>query len=268
MGTSTTIRSSKLTAMKRSGFTLVELLVVIAIIALLISILAPSLKTAKDLTRQMLCMTNQRNLGMALVVYAEANRGHILPGYWIYDTDGTRTGKNPDGQCLAFGAPGLEADGYLSMSARHTPGWAYVLGVWRPESLMYCPSLAANNPDIGDDRKFPKPWGTAIPTDAYTAYVRITYWYYPNVKEFKFLYGTQLANFPGDRPLLCDMFVRESRWGHTMSGVQWFMVFPDGHVGFKTSQKAVDLIRGLDAYSLWPDYQKVYPEIFGTTPDY
>lgn len=51
------------------GFTLIELLVVIAIIALLVTILAPSLQNAKDLARKAICMTRLKNLGTAYQFY-------------------------------------------------------------------------------------------------------------------------------------------------------------------------------------------------------
>ena len=64
-------------------------------------------------------------------------------------------------------------------------------------------------------------------------------------------------------PTLTDLFWSQYHWGHQMSGVQWFMVFPDSHVGFKSNQKAVELVKGLDAYNgPWPDYTTVYDEIF------
>jgi prepilin-type N-terminal cleavage/methylation domain-containing protein len=51
------------------GFTLIELLVVIAIIALLVSILLPSLKRAKELAREAICHTNHRNVSMGVQMY-------------------------------------------------------------------------------------------------------------------------------------------------------------------------------------------------------
>jgi prepilin-type N-terminal cleavage/methylation domain-containing protein/prepilin-type processing-associated H-X9-DG protein len=63
----------------RLAFTLVELLVVIGIIALLISILLPALSRANDSARTIKCASNLRQIGAAVVLYAQENKGMIFP---------------------------------------------------------------------------------------------------------------------------------------------------------------------------------------------
>lgn len=59
---------------ERAAFTLIELLVVIAIIALLVSILLPSLQTAKEMARRVACASNLKTTGMGLVLFATDNK--------------------------------------------------------------------------------------------------------------------------------------------------------------------------------------------------
>ena len=63
----------------RSGFTLVELLVVIGIIALLISILLPSLNKARESSRRVKCLSNMRQIVMGMQMFAQDNQG-FMPG--------------------------------------------------------------------------------------------------------------------------------------------------------------------------------------------
>lgn len=62
------------------GFTLIELLVVIAIIAVLASLLLPTLSKAKESGRKTKCINNLRNMGLALLMYAEDSNGYIPRG--------------------------------------------------------------------------------------------------------------------------------------------------------------------------------------------
>ena len=55
------------------AFTLIELLVVIAIIALLITMLVPSLRRARDLAKTVACLSNQHGVGLAIATYASMN---------------------------------------------------------------------------------------------------------------------------------------------------------------------------------------------------
>ena len=96
----------------RRAFTLIELLVVIAIIALLVTILAPSLQNAKDLAQKVQCFTTMRVHAMALPMYTTDHDGYFPYGrsFWYH---------------LAYPPPG-------------TPSYRYgLMGEYLPEEARY-----------------------------------------------------------------------------------------------------------------------------------
>ena len=74
---------SQPTSPRTAAFTLVELLVVIGIIALLIAILLPSLKKARESSIRTACASNLRQIHGAVVMYANANRGWLPTRYEV-----------------------------------------------------------------------------------------------------------------------------------------------------------------------------------------
>ncbi len=72
----------------KRAFTLIELLVVISIIALLVSILMPSLNQARERARRLLCASNQRQIGLSLHMYSGTNNDKLpmnMRGVWLWD---------------------------------------------------------------------------------------------------------------------------------------------------------------------------------------
>ena len=76
----------------RHAFTLVELLVVVAIIALLVSILLPTLGKAKEQAKIVMCLSNLKGLGLGYGMYAHENDD------WYPQSCGAGGGFNP-GRC-------------------------------------------------------------------------------------------------------------------------------------------------------------------------
>ena len=77
---------------KHVAFTLIELLVVVAIIGLLISILLPSLRNAREEAKDVICKSNQHQWSMANHMYADESKDIYVPirsvdgRYWMWNT--------------------------------------------------------------------------------------------------------------------------------------------------------------------------------------
>ncbi len=115
-------------AERRGGFTLVELLVVVSIIALLIAILLPSLRRAREQAKEVMCLANLRSMGQAFTMYAEK-----FGGVWPPATDQYNTNRWPvpfyRGGILTAELATFDANGNMI----HPPN----------DSLFICPSEKA-----------------------------------------------------------------------------------------------------------------------------
>jgi prepilin-type N-terminal cleavage/methylation domain-containing protein/prepilin-type processing-associated H-X9-DG protein len=83
---------------RKSAFTLVELLVVIGIIALLISVLLPSLNKARDAANAIKCSSNLRAIGQGIGIYITEFKGAIPASNWYYGlqiNNGVQTPTKP-----------------------------------------------------------------------------------------------------------------------------------------------------------------------------
>ena len=129
------------------GFTLIELLVVIAIIALLVSMLMPSLRQAKELGKQAVCASHLQHVGAAMNMYVPDNNDY-MPGYEDEGSQYDPVGyTDPDGKryyrwrrgvlysywCADYSRPPRNSDGILS---RYTSGRSGGI-----QAILSCPAV-------------------------------------------------------------------------------------------------------------------------------
>jgi prepilin-type N-terminal cleavage/methylation domain-containing protein/prepilin-type processing-associated H-X9-DG protein len=88
------ILSRRFRVQKKHGFTLIELLVVIAIIAILAAMLLPALARAKERAKRAQCTSNEHQLSLATIMYANENQDRLPDcnnsaglglGVWVWD---------------------------------------------------------------------------------------------------------------------------------------------------------------------------------------
>lgn len=77
---------------RRTGFTLIELLVVVGIIAMLASILMPSLSKAREQAKAASCLSNLHNVGLSLAMYLGDSRNYYPTAYNYIDGNGSSGG--------------------------------------------------------------------------------------------------------------------------------------------------------------------------------
>ncbi|MFH1616893.1 MAG: type II secretion system protein [Planctomycetota bacterium] len=105
---------------KSRAFTLVELLIVIAIIAVLLSILVPTLNKVREQTKRVVCASNLKQIGLLLEYYCADNEGYYPPNYhssaYMYKADP----RDPQQQGLTGLLPYLFKGSSLSELKRHS----------------------------------------------------------------------------------------------------------------------------------------------------
>jgi len=108
--------------MRKRGFTLIELLVVIAIIAILAAILFPVFARAREKARQASCLSNLKQLGLAMLMYVQDYDG-VFP--YIHNTSSTN-GRYVTCDGSTYG---------------HFFGWEDLMTPYtKNDQLMVCPS--------------------------------------------------------------------------------------------------------------------------------
>ena len=125
------------------GFTLIELLVVISIIALLLSILLPSLNKAREFGKRITCASHLAQWNKAVMMYSMEYEDYIPPGY-----------SNVNGQAVYFpelcepyllgGLPKKEGNDYKPVSNSESLWWCPTMPLSAQKFLNFCISTGNN----------------------------------------------------------------------------------------------------------------------------
>jgi len=149
--------------MKRwtAAFTLIELLVVVAIIALLISILLPSLSRAREQARRSVCASNLHQVGIAMPMYTEDNKDYYP------STPRGVSGVDADGHTIDYNMV-WEYGGAQGESWANRPVHKRVLNKYIYPEFFRCPSDKAL-PGTGDAAfgTLYRSTGTSYPLNGY-----------------------------------------------------------------------------------------------------
>lgn len=139
---------------QRSGFTLIELLVVISIIAILLSIMAPSLKNAREQGKRAVCLTNLRGIGQSIYIYANNNDDTLVPGDSRVSWDAW--GEVTEPSTCANPTP---MGGFRQVNLGHLMASEEIIPLpTGSEHVFFCPSAKAPNGRKASE-EFENQWG-------------------------------------------------------------------------------------------------------------
>jgi prepilin-type N-terminal cleavage/methylation domain-containing protein/prepilin-type processing-associated H-X9-DG protein len=123
--------------MRRRGFTLIELLVVIAIIAILAAILFPVFAQAREKARGITCISNLKQIGLALISYSQDYDG----SYPVPDNNNLASVTPPDIYADAYGGHDFYRDGLITVGTQLNPYIKLGDGKGKsPQGIWRCPS--------------------------------------------------------------------------------------------------------------------------------
>jgi len=170
---------------KSKAFTLIELLVVVAIIALLISILLPSLSRARELSKRTVCLANVKGIGSAFYIYAQDDPG-TFP--CISATAGLPPSSATEGQFRVF----FSADRTMAPPTTGIPSptvdmWAVVRAGFTTPKQFLCPSTT----DVSDPAQ-----DTSVYYDFYSSGNLSFAYQYQHDPNFRVLGTTSDPTFP------------------------------------------------------------------------
>jgi prepilin-type N-terminal cleavage/methylation domain-containing protein len=229
--------------MKTRAFTMIELLVVIAIIALLLSVILPSLKMAKEHAGRLACADHLKILGQVLHLYAQAQNDFLPETYYTE----TRTGGAATYFIFTVD-PALAPSKRIKASFNLAPLWTG--GFIDDGAIFYCPS---NKRTAFSYEAYlgPQDWPSVHPdyvNPDNPGAVRIGYSYLPQSSQKKMTVGTRqfpavakkLSQTHPNHSMCLDVLQSRERMSHLRGGYAGTnMLYSDASVRFRQNQEVL-----------------------------
>jgi prepilin-type N-terminal cleavage/methylation domain-containing protein/prepilin-type processing-associated H-X9-DG protein len=195
---------------KQRGFTLIELLVVIAIIAILAAILFPVFAKAREKARQAVCLSNMKQLALAVMSYVQ-DYNETFPQTYIENPPGIWIMAFPD--FLVFGGtrcrtlldPYIKnADIWFCPNAVKVPWWVNsypkptLLASYGYNGILGCTSNPKGDAGTRKLATIDNPSGTALAADSQ-----------PGIYDCRYMYLAEWRHSEGANVAWCD---GHSKW--------------------------------------------------------
>lgn len=129
----------------RNGFTIADVLVSLAVVAILISLMMPALGGVREAARKLVCSSNLRQVGIGIVLYADANRDRLPPSVMSGTAQVDLAHSPLSSTQTVISNPGNSIAMRFDVSEDHPGYWdslgvLYETGVLETAELYYCPS--------------------------------------------------------------------------------------------------------------------------------